>query len=316
MKRLGPELKMPKLNRSDLKMPPFLVDLYWDLRDRRLLPLVALVVVAIGAVPFVLSGGSEKEAPPLAGAASAVAEPASESSTLTVVEAKPGLRDYRKRLARRSPTDPFKQRYTAPVVTSHLQTQSSTITTASTSSTSSSNEATTVSSEIATTAPSGSPPNASPSKPSSNGSGGGGAPSHLTYFTFAIDVKVSLVPGGEASSSQVSSSQTSDGEGGNGNDKVSESTIRRGVEPATPLPGKKAPVITFMGAIHNAKTALFLVSSDVTSMFGDGNCLSGTDSCQLLGVEAGIPETLVYGNDNNRLKIEVLKIEPVVTGHS
>jgi len=41
MKRLkgGPELKMP-----ELKMPPFLVDLYLDLRDRRLLPLVAFVV--------------------------------------------------------------------------------------------------------------------------------------------------------------------------------------------------------------------------------------------------------------------------------
>jgi hypothetical protein len=313
MKRLGPELKMPKLNKSDLKMPPFLVDLYWDLRDRRLLPLVALVLVAIVAAPFLLSGGSEKEAPPLAGAASAVAEPASESSTLTVVEAKPGLRDYRKRLARRSPTDPFKQRYTAPVVTSHLQTQSSTVTTASISSTSSSSEATTVSSETATTAPSGSPPNASPSKPSSSG-GGDEAQPHLTYFTFAIDVKVSLVPGGEASSSQVSNSQTSNGEGGS--DKPSEWTIRRGVEPATPLPGKKAPVITYMGAIHNAKTALFLVSSEVTSMFGDGNCLSGTDTCQLLGVEAGIPETLVYGYNQNRLKIEVLKIEPVVTGHS
>ena len=55
MKRLkaGPELKMP-----DLKVPDFLVDLYWDLRDRRLLPLVGLAIVAIVAVPFLLGGGS------------------------------------------------------------------------------------------------------------------------------------------------------------------------------------------------------------------------------------------------------------------
>ena len=39
-------------------MPPFLVDLYYDLRDRRLLPLLALVLVAIVAVPFLLGGGS------------------------------------------------------------------------------------------------------------------------------------------------------------------------------------------------------------------------------------------------------------------
>ena len=44
----------------ELKVPPFLIDLYYDLRDRRLLPLVALVVVAIVAVPFLLGGGSEE----------------------------------------------------------------------------------------------------------------------------------------------------------------------------------------------------------------------------------------------------------------
>ena len=114
MKRLkkGPELKMP-----ELKVPPFLVDLYWDLRDRRLLPLVALVVVAIVAVPFLLGGGSEELAPPAFCGHRDVAAPtreAAEAASLTVVQAKPGLRDYRKRLAGRKPTDPFKQRYTAP----------------------------------------------------------------------------------------------------------------------------------------------------------------------------------------------------------
>ena len=51
-----------------MKLPPVLVDLYWDLWDRRLLPLIALVVVAIVAVPFLLSGGSEEPSGPRAGA--------------------------------------------------------------------------------------------------------------------------------------------------------------------------------------------------------------------------------------------------------
>ena len=38
----------------ELKAPDFLADLYYDLRDRRLLPLIAVVVVAIVAVPFLL----------------------------------------------------------------------------------------------------------------------------------------------------------------------------------------------------------------------------------------------------------------------
>ena len=54
MKRIGPELKMPKLKGSDAKVPPVLADLYYDLRDRRLLPLIALILVAIVAAPFLL----------------------------------------------------------------------------------------------------------------------------------------------------------------------------------------------------------------------------------------------------------------------
>ena len=53
----GPELKMP-----EMKVPPFLTDLYYDFRERRLLPLIGLVVVAIVAVPFLLGNGSEEVA--------------------------------------------------------------------------------------------------------------------------------------------------------------------------------------------------------------------------------------------------------------
>ncbi len=53
----GPELKMP-----EPKAPAFLADLYYDLRDRRLLPLLALVVVAIAATPFLLGQEFRAEA--------------------------------------------------------------------------------------------------------------------------------------------------------------------------------------------------------------------------------------------------------------
>ena len=58
MKRVGPELKMP-----DVKVPKGLNDFYLDLRDRRLLPVIALVVVAIVAVPFLLGDSKEAEVP-------------------------------------------------------------------------------------------------------------------------------------------------------------------------------------------------------------------------------------------------------------
>lgn len=284
----------PKLGNAEL--PPFLTDLFYDLRERRLLPLVALILVAIVAAPFLLGGGSEEEpASPQAGIS--VADPAAEASVLNVVEAHPGLRDYRKRLARRRAVDPFKQRYTAPVLKDAQLNESSSTSSTTTTTTTSGSGSSPSGSEIEAS------PTPAPSSPS-EGDGGGQAPSHLTYFTFAIDLKMKLVRGDDASAKK------------GGFDQEGEATIRHGVKPATPLPGEKAPTITYMGAIENATTALFLVSDDVSSLFGDGKCLSGTDSCQLVGVEVGVPETFVYGYNQNRLKINVLKIEPVVTGHS
>src|SRR4051794_27814087 len=98
----------------DLKVPAFLVDLYWDLRDRHLLPLVGLAIVAIVAVPFLLSGGAESESTPGVSSLGAPPSPESNPTNLTVVQAKPGLRVPGKRLRNDHPTDPFVQRYTSP----------------------------------------------------------------------------------------------------------------------------------------------------------------------------------------------------------
>lgn len=292
MKRLkGPELKL-----SELKVPPFLTDLYWDLRDRRLLPLVALVVVAIAAVPFLLGGGSDEStspAPPPVASISGVAA-GTEASRLTVVQAKPGLRDYHKRLAGRRPTDPFEQRYTAPQVkgaelggelesTSSTSTTTSTSTTKVTETTNSSDDTTKITTET-----------------TDESSGGGAAPeSQLTLFAFAIDVKITRIEGG-----------------GSGSEPKSDSSTRHRVMPTTPLPGEKAPVVTYMGVGKGAKKALLMVSNNVKSIFGDAKCLSGTDTCQLLEVEPGLPETFEYGDNGVRYKINVLDIEAVPTGHS
>jgi hypothetical protein len=125
------------------------------------------------------------------------------------------------------------------------------------------------------------------------GSGGGDGP-RLVFFTFAVDVKIVRVDDGRAG----------------------DPSIKRGVRPATPLPGPKAPVVTYMGARVKEGKALLMVSNNVKSVFGDGRCLSGTDTCQLLEVETGFPQTFVYGANDVRYRINVLKIEPVVTGRS
>jgi len=295
----GPELKI-----SELKVPDFVSDLYWDLRDRRLLPLAALVIVAIAAVPFLLGGSSDESSSPApVEVATAAGEPSGAgAASLTVVEAKPGLRDYRKRLAARNPTNPFKQRYTAPAVAGAELNSTSESSTSSTTTvtTSGSSDTTTISNETSTTAPTGSPTSTPPSEPPA-----GGGKHHLTFYTWEIDARISK-SGGESADPGVSE----------------EPIVKHNVLPQTSLPGEKAPVVTYMGLSrkaaekHHVAKALLLVSDKVKSVSGEAKCVSGGEVCQLLEVEPGSPVTFVYGANETRYTIKVLKVELVVTGHS
>jgi hypothetical protein len=299
----GPELKMP-----DLKVPDFLKDLFYDLHDRRLLAPLALVVVAIAAVPFVLGAGSEDSAPGLAvGAATAGGEPeATTSAKLTVVEAKPGLRDYRKRLADREPTNPFKQRFTSPKTngaaalnggTDESSSEAGTVTTSSSSGT------TTLSgsgSPSYTPPPSTAPTSAPP--PQTGGSG----KHHLTFFTWGIDVRISKTNGDGAVP-----------------DESQEPVVKDRVLPQTSLPGPKTPVVTYMGlsrkaAQEKSQKVLLLVSSDVKRISGGRTCGSTTPTgiCELIEVKPGSPVTFIYGDNEVRYTIKVQKLELVVTGHA
>ncbi len=310
MKKLkGPELKMP-----ELRVPDFLLDLYYDLRDRRLLPLVALGLVAIVAVPFLLSGGSDEEGPET-GAGGSSLETRSEGAELTVVKATPGLRDYRKRLRKRSPTDPFKQRYTAPEgATAGLGAPSPTTTSTSssitsTSSSSSSSETTkgdgsTTTSTTKTTeaTPGGSTTTESTTRETHVAVGpegnGGGSPAGSTLYSFAIDVKLVRTATAPDGSKQKDAPET-----------------RERVLPPAPLPSPKAQVVTYMGINPTTRQPLLLISDQVAATFGEGKCLSGASICQLLEVETGMPITFVYGPDGARYKLTVLKVEPVATEH-
>lgn len=268
----GPELKAPKV-----EVPPFLADLYYDLRERRLLPILVLAVVAIAAVPFLLGNGSEEEEEPAAGAVAVASGPA-KGAHFTVVESKPGLRDYHKRLTR-SPTNPFKQRFTgSPRSGPEL------------------NPETTTNPEGGGTIPTGEAPP-------------GEVTHHLTFFAIAIDVRISKSGGKESGDKESGGKASGAGKSGN------ESTVKHKVLPLTSLPGEKTPVVTYMGPSHKGKP-IVLVSTDVRSEFGEGICVSGGEVCQLLELELGMPETFVYGPGLTHYTITVLKIGRVVTGHT
>lgn len=270
----GPELKMP-----ELKVPPFLVDLYWDLRDRRLLPLVALGVVAIAAVPFLLGGDSKKQAPPPVAPVRGLGSHASNAAKLTVVEAKPGLRDYRKRLRDRSPTDPFKQRYTSPVLAGTKLGNGEEEGESTSTSTTTTSKSTTTSTGTTT--------------------GSSGGPTQLTRYATAVDIKITVtrtLP--------------------DGSKEKSKPTVRRRVLPSAALPSEKTQAVVYMGLSPKTEQPGLLISDGVTAIFGEGRCLLGAQTCQLLEVEPGMPETFVFGPNSTRYKIVVLNPRPVAVAHA
>jgi hypothetical protein len=292
MKRVGPDLKMP-----EMKVPKGVSDFYLDLRDRRLLPVIALVVVAIVAVPFLLGDSKEAEVPAATSEALAkTASAGSEKSELTVVRSNPGLRSYKKRL-KGSPADPFKQKVTGQIATNaQLGEGGEEPTTVTTTTTESESGSVTI-----TQSPESSPPESNPGTPPQNGDnkGNGQGNGHLTFFAWEIDVKITK-QSGEASGS---SNQ--------------DPSIRKNVMPQTPLPGPKAPVVTYMGASRkHPGQALLLVSNQVHSVFGETGCANKQDLCQLIEVEPGFPVTLVYGANEVRYVVNVLKLELVPIGHS
>jgi len=84
-------------------------DVVWDLRNRGLLPIVALLVVAMVVLPVMILSGA-KNAPSSASPAAEADVSAPEAET-AVLAYNPGVRDYKKRLAELAAKDPFEQHF-------------------------------------------------------------------------------------------------------------------------------------------------------------------------------------------------------------
>jgi hypothetical protein len=290
----GPELKMP-----DMKVPPFLADVYYDLRDRRLLPVVALVVVAIAAVPF-LMGGSDTSLPaetPEQAAESARLE-IEDGSTLAVVESKPGLRDYRKRLKGRTRTDPFKQRYTGVPATSQLEsTEASAVAdvgggSSSVSATETEGSVTEVEEPSSSTGTGTAP--ASPGDGSGGGGAGGGesngeSPSSnadrdgMRFFGFRPDVRFGVAGSGDLN-------------------------LYEDLSLGSLLP-KKKPLLVFIGVSESGERAAFDVSPEVTLVRGNGACIGGMQSCRLLFLREGEAVNLLTEMPGRTFRLKVESID-------
>jgi hypothetical protein len=293
--------KGPALKLSELKVPDFLYDLFYDLKERHLLPLVALLVVAMVAAPIYFKSSTKSDPEPATtpGATATASAADAGGETLVVARSEPGLRDYKRRLKAYRALDPFAGGGEESSPSAEVTNAAPTASTPVASTPEASVEATVVGGESsAATEPLGevssTPESSGVQAESSTGSGGG--PTRTRYASDSIDVRIVTVPHNSAEEKKAKAAKP-------------QAQVRRNLPELTMLPARKAPAATYIGLTNDGRKALFVVSSDVVSLFGEAKCVIGSQTCQLLALEPGLPETFVYGPQERTYRIELLKID-------
>ena len=272
--------------------PPFLNNLYRDMRDRRLLfPALALLVALI-AVPVLLKSSASTAPPPAAAVVSTDAGDQSAAEPAVLAE-QAGITNYRRRLEWPQSKDPFRSRVPAPSTASTQAASSTAGTAASTSlGTGSTTVTSTTSSSVSGSTGSTTTTTTSSSSPSSGGTNSTATSSHKTPKPgwFAFRVSVAVGPAGDL-------------------------TERNSVQRLVFLPGDNRPVVAFIGVSEDGKRAIFMVSDHVSSVRGDGRCIPRRGLCNYLELKPGDKASLRYEPEGDRTyNLKLRKIELVSVG--
>lgn len=285
---------------KNVQPPQFLTNLYRDMRDRRLLLPVVLLAVGLVAVPILLTSRHSATTAP---ATSESLNASASQAVPAVVTQELGVTNYKKRLDRLQSKDPFQGPPSTQGVTDRVKkasiTNANIPSTSSTGSGSTSSTGTSTTSSTSSATPStssatgGTPATSTPSvtsTPSSSGSSHPAATHHTKptfhLYTYRVAVKV--------------------GEPGKLSDRPEVSSLAL-------LPSKSRPILTFLEA--NGKQALFLVSSDVDSVKGDGRCVPKPASCQYIVMRAGDKANFDYAPSGKRFNLVLKDIHAVEIGH-
>ena len=262
---------------KEVRVPSFLTDLYRDLRDRHLmLPAIALIV-ALVAVPMVLA---KDEAPPPVGPPPPTDETAA-TVPAVLAGAEVSVRDYTKRLEQLKSKNPFDQQFPASTETldgSGAESGTSTGTTADAGGPS-------LGTGTTPTAPD-TVPDTGDGGATDNTSGDpdeGDAEVVNRLFVRRVDVLVGIQ--GDLKS-------------------------RKGVEPMTVLPNDATPVLAYLGTDEAGKRAAFVLSSDVSSVGGDGACVP-SPACLFITLEKGESATLAYDPNGQTYELKLQAIRNV-----
>jgi hypothetical protein len=270
-------MKLPKskakLEVPKVKVPKALADLYRELRGQHLLPIVALLIASLIAIPILLNEPSDVRPP---AAPPATASGSSTASTLTATRFSPGLRNYQGRLSSREPVDPF----------------ANGLTPADSETESGSGEET--SGGEVPAAPEMAPPSESPANESTE------TPSKPSKEPTPQGPEAGNADSGDRINVEVAAIQL-DG-------SAQSESVRYHQPELTKLPSDSVPALTYVGPSDDGTKAMMLVSPQVSALAGASKCVVPAEPCQLLALQLAAPETLVFGPDQLTYRIELVKI--------
>ncbi len=262
------------------QIPEPLKNVFRDLRDRRLLPLVLLLIAAIIAIPLLLS--KDPEDPAVTTGALSSAESArdiggAEITDPVVLAEVPGIRNYRKRLDSFSEQNPFEQQLTGvPKAIADAQDEA----------------------EAEAKDAVGDATGAGTGSGSGSGTGGSGATAGETGGSADSGTATNEVP--KTTTKTYGYFWTIDAKAG----VVGEAKKKSGLEMLDFVPGKSHPVVQFIRGVGES-AAVFVVSRSVGDTYGDGRCRPHPDDCQFLALDVGESRTLEYEPDGRRYKIKL-----------
>jgi hypothetical protein len=264
-------------------MTGYLNSLKADLLDRRLLPLVALVAVAlVAAVAYAVLGGGSSAATPAAAVSSA---PAAASSGLAVSQTTPekavaettGGGSVQHRGVAHNPFTPLPEAKTATTTTAASAATSTSSSGASATSGSGSSSSSSGGSSSTTPSTTPSTP-ATPAKPKA---------------VYHVAVLFGVYPAGATPQSV-------------------QLTPYENLKLLTPLPSVQQPLIVFRGVTAGGKSATFTLVGEAI-LHGDAACLPSATQCEAIDLQIGQSEQLEYLPPSGQTVTYELKVVSIVS---
>jgi hypothetical protein len=254
-----------------------------NLREQKLLPVVAILIVLIIAVPMVLRAGAEEPAPPTELAEGL--KPMLETEPVVLTSA-PELRDFRTRLDSYKKKNPFHQ--PEPVVSDAAT------------------EATDPAVADEPTLGGATTDSGATTEPTATDF----PPAGSTDVPVTDPVEGDIPSGDDDADEDPTASETEvisydiDVEIG----KAGQEKTLSGVEIGSLLPGNDRPIVQFVSTDLQGTSASFVISPDVTGADGDGNCAPSRRDCQFLKLSVGEGERLFYepNGETYRLKLTAI----------